>query len=561
VAFKRWLVVASIAAVGCGSEPRFPLREPLTSDDDRRPFAEAPEEYVSPFAWDGANQIVFRPIARFFAVDPAGRATNVNAFDEVPDSSWFENRIGHAPMTAEQVVDGPCGEKVLDTYGPDGSWVIDKGKSNGANPGFRVNVPKVGKFMLKVDPPDEPERATGATAIAARLYHAAGFFAPCDSVVYFKPAILQLKPGLTVTDNSGVSRPFDEPALHKVLDGASKRGDLVRMGASRWLPGKPIGPYRYDGTRGDDPNDVIPHEDRRELRGARLLAAWLNHFDSREQNTMDVFVSANEKDTNGPGYVRHYILDLGDCFGSVWKWDEISRRLGFAYYFDVPYLAEDFVTLGTIERPWERAQRKGGVFNYFGTRDFDPELWRGGYPNPAFQRMTEGDAAWMARIIARMSDDLVEAAVEVGQYDKPSTAYLKHALIVRRDAILRRYLTRLSPLADVRLAGDRLCATDLARFARIATGAPRFHAEYRRRDGNDSQSAVATPVGSDGVCVNLSHPARASTAPDDDASRYLVVGVNTGSAKGALRVHLYDLGDRGFRIVGIERPDDADALP
>ncbi|HMI93623.1 MAG TPA: hypothetical protein VK509_19755, partial [Polyangiales bacterium] len=78
----------------CGGSERFPLSEPLWRDPDQHPFAPAPEEYVSPFAWDGADQMVFRPISRFFAVDPAGRAVNVNALDEVPDSSWFENRIG-----------------------------------------------------------------------------------------------------------------------------------------------------------------------------------------------------------------------------------------------------------------------------------------------------------------------------------------------------------------------------------------------------------------------------------------------------------------------------------
>jgi hypothetical protein len=543
------LLALCLACGACADTRRFPLRDPLWRDADRVPFAPAPEEYVSPFVWDGANQIVFRPITRFFAFDPARRAVNVNAFDEVPDSSWFTNRIGRTPLSPDDVVRGPCGDRVLDPNLPDGSWIIDKGKSNGANPGFRVNIPGVGKFMLKADPDGEPDRATGATAIAARLYHAAGYFAPCDSVVYFRPSLLALKPGLTVTDNSGVTRPFDQQALDALLAHASHRGELVRMGASRWLPGKPIGPYTYEGMRDDDPNDVIPHEDRRELRGARMLAAWLNHFDSREQNTMNVFITADgaKDDPNAKGYVRHYILDMGDCFGSVWSWDSISRRLGSAYYLDVPYVAEDFITLGLVQRPWERVERNGGIFNYFGARDFDPEAWRGGYPNPAFTRMTEADGAWMARILARFDDEHVQAAVSVGQYDDDSARYLTRVLIERRDAILRRYLGRMSPVADLRVQGDRLCGIDWARRMHVLKGSGReISARWFADSDDDDARALRVETGADGgLCIAL------EPRPAHD---YLVVEIANGYAPGWVRAHLYNLGPiRGYRLVGIER--------
>jgi hypothetical protein len=553
------LLAASLVLAGCASQPRFPLREPITHDDDERPFAEAPPTYVSPFAWDGANQLVFRPVSRFFAVDPAGPAVDVNALDEVPDSSWFANRLGAHPMTPEEIAKGPCADgKTLDTNGPDGSWIIDQGKSNGANPGFRVNVPGYGKFLLKTDPVLEPERETGATSVAARLYHAAGFYSPCDSVVYIRRSILTLKPGLTVTDNSGVTRPFDEKALDKVLASASHRGDLVRMVASRWLPGQTIGPYQYQGTRSDDPNDVIPHEDRRELRGARLLAAWTNHFDTREQNTMNVFLRKDGAKT-GPGFVRHYILDLGDAFGSIWDWDSITRRIGFAYYFDFTYLAEDFVTLGTQIRPWEVAKKDGGTFSYYSSRNFDPEAWKGGYPNPAFLRMTEGDAAWMARIIARFTDEDIAAVVRVGDFTRPeSTKYLTEALIERRDAILRRYLTRLSPLADVHVTGDgRLCATDLAKRTHAAN-LDLFHYSARRYAGwppGAGEKVTVEVRDHDEVCLPLLSHETGASAPDDDVSRYVIVDVSNSVVPGVLRVHLYDLGaDRGMRLVGIERP-------
>src|ERR1043165_1223515 len=145
----------------------------------------------------------------------------------------------------------------------------------------------------------------------------------------------------------------------------------------------------------------------------------------------------------------------------------MSRRLGNAYMLDMPYLVEDFLTLGVNQRPWERQRRTGGVFNYFSARDFDPELWRGEYPNPAYGRMTEGDGAWAARIIARFSDELVAAFVGVGKYDPDSERYLIETLIARRDTILRRYFGRLSPLADIKVQGELLWGVDLARKMRV----------------------------------------------------------------------------------------------
>src|SRR3954470_371133 len=108
--------------VACGGAPRYPLAAPLLNDTDRRPVpvacearptekepahvACAPEPYVSPLVWDAADNSVFRPFSRVFAVDPAGEAVNVNAFDEVPDSAWFENRIGKGTLTREALLRG-----------------------------------------------------------------------------------------------------------------------------------------------------------------------------------------------------------------------------------------------------------------------------------------------------------------------------------------------------------------------------------------------------------------------------------------------------------------------
>jgi hypothetical protein len=575
------MLVPAFAALGCGagSIRRFPLREPVWRDTDTEPVSVpcrpdpkdpahricSPEPYESSFAWDGADNIVFRPMSRFFAVDPGHEAANVNSLDEVPDSSWFVNRIGRNEMSIAEIEQGFCGSEALDPSAPDGAWLIDQGKMNGYNAGFRIRDPKGTKYMLKGDDDKaSPEKATGAAAIAARIYFAAGWWAPCDSVVYVRPSLLKLKPGLTVTDNLNNTRPFDDAALQRMLGNVSHRGELARMVASRWLPGRTIGPFKYEGTRDDDPNDVIAHQDRRDLRGARVIAAWLGHFDSREQNSMTTWMSKDPRDPDSsPGHVRHWYLDLGDCFGSEWDSEGITRRINHAYYLDFPYLAEDFVTFGAIERPWDRAERsrEAPIFGYFRAKDFDPDLWRGGYPNPAFARMTEHDAAWAARIIARFTPEHVEAAVGVGKYTNPAhSVYLIETLLARQRRILERYFENLSPVSDVAVeGGSNLCAVDLARRAAVfAPGKFRYMAtpyegvKFARGDAQGMQ------VGAGGrVCAPLHHFAADEGERDDSPARYVVVDIENGQSKYPLRAHLYDLGPRrGFRLVGVERPDD-----
>ena len=510
--------------------------------------------------WDGADSMVFRPISRFFAVDPAGEAVDVNALDEVPDSSWFENRIGRRPMTVEELTRGSCDDKMLDPDAPDGTWVIDQGKENGANPGFRVDVEGVGKFLLKADESDHPERATGATAIATRVYHAAGYFTGCDTVIYVRRSLLKLTPGLKYSDNTGVTRSFGEKQLDKVLHGATRRGELYRMVASKWLPGATIGPFRYEGTRKDDPNDVVAHEDRRELRGQRILAAWLGHFDAREQNSMNTWVARDPKNPqSSPGHIRHWILDLNDCFGSEWSWEQMSKRINASYYFDGGDILEDFLTLGIVDRPWDEIHRseEGDIFGFYESEQFDPEGWKPGYQNSAFMRMSERDGAWMARIVARFDPKLVDAAVSVGQFShRKHHDYLVRTLLARQRKILARYFANVSPLADLTVEAGELCAVDLAR--KTGTYAPPwFRYSAVARSGVDLENAqpLAVRVADGGrVCVPLPRVAEDGGVADDAAGRYLGVELRNGASRLPLRAFIYDLGpSRGHRLVGVER--------
>lgn len=585
-AFSRTLLLPAFAALGlgCAAAPhRFPLREPMWQDPDTAPVSVAcrpdpeavakgkegklclPEAYVSPFAWDAADNILFRPLSRFFAFEHAGEATNVNSLDEVASSSWFQNRLGQGTLSAAEVERGGCDGEVLDPDLPDGAWVIDQGKVNGSTPGFRVRIEGKGKFLLKGDDLEQAERSTAAQTIGSRFYHAAGYWAPCDSVVYFRREVLSLKPGLTSTDNSGVAVPFDQKALDSVLARTARRGPLIRMVASRWLPGRAIGPFRYEGVRADDPNDVVPHEDRRELRGGRVLAAWLNHYDAREQNSMAIWLSSNAKQPDSsPGHVRHFYIDTSDCFGSPFAFEELTRRLGTSYYLDFADVLQDTVTLGAVERPWDRVARsKGGeIFGYFRARDFEPEAWKAGYPNPAFARMTERDAAWMARIIASFTKEHIAAAIRAGDFTSPSHRdYLAEQLWIRRSAILERYFARLSPVANLHVeGGNRLCGVDLARRNAVFPAAKFHHGATAysgvELDGQSSPPVTAEPDGR--VCVALAHTRADGGEPDSSLTRYVIADLQNGQAPGPLRAHLYDLGPRrGFQLVGVERPESA----
>jgi hypothetical protein len=562
----RHVAIASLVlAAGCaGERGRFPLREPMMRDTDLDPVSLpcrqeptpkepnkivcAPAEYISPLVWDGVDNSLFRPFSDALAIKVTHEAVNADAFDEVADSAWFTNRLGLASPSLEELIRGACKpEQMLDTTNiPPGSWIIDKGKDNGSSPGFRVKVPGKGKYMLKSDG-DIGERPSAAAVIGAAAYHAAGFNFSCEQVVYVNRAAFTLTPGLTVTDNADRTRPFDEKALDKLLTHTGKRGDLLRFQASAWLSGRLIGPFKYEGTREDDPNDVIPHENRRELRGARLLAAWLDHFDAREQNSMDIWVAndAAHPDSS-PGYVRHYYLDTSDTLGSEWDWDGVSRRLGQSYLLDFADIGTDFITFGLLSRPWDRARREPGreIFGYYSARDFDPATWVNEYPNPAFSRMTERDGAWMARILAGFTPELVHALAGMGRFTDPgNTEYLAGVVEARLELLLRRYLMRLSPLARVHVEGDRLCATDLADLRGLRPSSD-FH--YRATE-HGRPLAVDTPAPAK-VCALLAH----------GGEPYRTITLEDGVARGSLVAHLYDLGmgaDGGYRLAGLERPE------
>jgi hypothetical protein len=362
-----------------------------------------------------------------------------------------------------------------------------------------------------------------------------------------KPSIFTLAPGLRGRDgNFGDEFPLTRAALDRMLARSTHRGELVRVSASAWLPGFAIGEFGYRGTREDDPNDVVPHEDRRELRGARLLAAWIDHFDAREGNSFDAWftdVKGGAPDSS-PGHVLHYQFDTSDALGSRWDSESVSRRLGRSYLVDYGDVALDFITLGAPMRVWDGIRLIPGheMFGYMNVESFDPAGWKSEYPNPAFSRMTERDGAWMARILARFTPAMIDELANMGAFTSESSEkYLAGVLEGRLEKLLARYLTRLSPLTNVRVEGDAVCAVDLAE-KRGVRSASQFR--YAARVIRGAPLAVTKRAPAE-VCVALHHGPQA----------YVRIAITDGVATAPLVVHLYDLGpNAGFRLAGLERP-------
>jgi hypothetical protein len=508
VAMRRSVLVCVLAtlffALGCvAGVHRMPHRPVVWHDHDATPFApRPPERYVS-WRFDAVDQLVLRPLSEVWTFAASSEALNVNALDEVPDSSWFENRIGRFPITPDIVARAACDEVEPDAPFP---WQIVGGKPDGTNPGFTIEDANGTRFLLKTDGLLQPERASAADAIVAALLHAAGYYVPCNRVVYFDRAALTLAPDATARMSHGAELPLTEQHVEAVLAAATRTPEgLYRAALSRFVEGEPLGPWSYDELFPGDPNDVVPHTRRRDLRGLFVLFAWTGHIDARQENTLAVWRDVGER-----GHLRHFLIDFGDCLGILHPSLALSRRFEHDHYIGPGTLFLDYLTAGLIPRPWHGAELgpAGRVLGYFDAERFEPDEWMPGYPNPAFDARTEHDAAWMARIVARFEPAHVRAAVSVGRFSDPIVAAeLERVLLERRRRILARYLTRLSPLAWPRARGRWICLDDLAlqsgvrarshrRYeARIAASEPAFEGvELATRATPEGRACVEVPA-------------------------------------------------------------------
>jgi hypothetical protein len=329
---------------------------------------------------------------------------------------------------------------------------------------------------------------------------------------------LVLGEDVTVSDRLGRRHPMTQRHLREILMKAPKSPNgAYRATASRAIAGKGVGPYRYFGVRSDDPNDFVPHEHRRDLRGLAVVSAWIGHDDSRAINTYDAVV-----EENGVRFVRHYILDLGSTLGSGTQ-KANSARSGGEYLFGWKQSALQLFTLGIAVPAWAKAEfpRLPSVGRFEHER-FNPEKWVPEYPNPAFLNRLPDDEFWAAKQIMALRDEEIRAIVDSAHYSDPkATDWIVECLIRRRDKIGRAYFAKTLPIDKLSIRNGALVFEDLAQKAGFGAAGPFEIAWFTL----DNETGATTPLaGASGPALpagggplrlaRISNPARPGQSVD-----------------------------------------------
>jgi hypothetical protein len=520
--------------------PRFFADDPLLRDPETQDASKV-EEWEIGLTPDLLQNLFSKP------GDPASdvRAQNVNTVDEVPDSNWFTNRVYAKPLSTDDVTRGP-----LTTDGPaPGKWTIIRGKGAGVAPGFTARDEKGVMWFVSFDGRDNPVAPTAALAVATRLFWALGYFQVENHLTTLRPENVVVDDSATLRAH-GKRRRMTTKDVDQVFDRAARSADgSYRVIAGRALPGRPVGGFKYYGTRPDDPNDVVPHEHRRELRALQVFGAWANLVDMKAGNTLDTVITEN-----GRGVVRHYLQDVGSTFGTGALFPRDGDE-GYEYLYEGETLSKRLLTFGFFLSPWQTLDYdEHPEVGRFEGDEFEPEDWKPRVPVAALRHVCPDDALWAALRVMAFTDDLIRAAVKTGNFTDPAAEkLLADILIKRRDKIGRVYYSRINPLVRFELADTGLAFENPAVKARLSA-APKqgYHATwYRFNNGTGAADQIGSPT------TTSQERLQAPADLPRDANSYVKVSVRAVEPPHEPWARPVDVYFRragnAWRLVGVER--------
>lgn len=537
-----WTLVVVTVALGLFvpkpvAAQRFLPDDPLWDDPDRLdmpvPVESSSSDYmrflVNTFQGPGQSQ---------------SPAANVNTLGEVPNSSWYTNRHYRSPMTVPELRQGNTHETPVGM--PPGlsaeTWRVVAVTSTRATRSMIVEGDVGGtthRYHMRFDPKGHLGLGTGASVVTNRAYYALGYNVPALHVVHVDPDRLEPGDGVVKSDLTNL-----------LMSVAAGEEGLYRATVKR-IPEtvvKRIGPFKFHGMRPDDGNDVFPHEQRRELRGLRIAAAWLNHTGIRSTRTLDVAV-----EQDGRTFVRHYLYRTYESLGAATDGPK-EPWMGHEHLVEFNPVLSRIGTLGLSGGDWIQAEYPSveGV-GRFGASYFRPEQWRAEHPNPAFARCDSADAFWMAKQIAYFTRTEIQAFVDAADYPtRQARDYVVTVLTARRDSIAKTYLDFGGGLDRFEVIGDTLTFQDvMARYGLDAAPALRqvvWH-EYDNADETLGERIAS------GLARREAVPIPESTS-DFLRVRFRTPGI------GLTDVYLRQIGREGergvYEVVGISRRATSD---
>ena len=525
-----------------------------------RPLADTlaiwePEEREPSVVYEQIAYAMLLPLS----IGGGGPAWNADPFDEVVNSTWFTNRNAVRPLAPAELARGPQTVDGPDQSGPVEVWNM---KTEGVNTGFFITDASGVRWLVKFDPPENTEMASGADVLATNLVWAAGYHTPENHVFMLDPARIVLADGLdteAVVDGRVVElevgaedpdRELTPDLFYRIyLDKYPRQaGGTIRTLASRLVPGIVKGAFSWKDTRPDDPNDVIPHQNRRELRGYYVVASWINQVDTKEGNTLDAFVlhsdSPTGRDARRFGHLVHYMLDNGASLGSGGVHPHRPRH-GNENDLDMQAVTMRLITLGAYERPWQDMDDPGHPepIGWFAADGFRPDQWKPSIPNPTFDAVDDRDGYWGAKLVMSFTDAQLAGAIEATRWSDPAArSYILTGLRERRDAIGRHWFARVSPLDDPRIEAGSVVFDDL--WTEHFGGAAQYRYDF---DG--------PAAGGEGVANAPRVPLPAGLAPGDGGRVRLRVWRSkpqgSGWAPRPATIWLETDGASGWRVVGV----------
>jgi hypothetical protein len=518
-----FVLVSAFATIGRGYRPaRFADRPPVVEVADDAPIpVPRRREMIEPIYL--AEIYVRRPLMDALDPERYPDAQDVNAYDEVPRSSWFEPHLVDATAMAVR----PRSVGI-----PMPPLVVLGDRPDGGRGGFAIEDARGVRYELRVDPAGRPGMRTAAAAIASRLVWALGLRTP-------EVLVTSVSIGDFAIDDRSHGEGGAVVDFEAILrSGAPPVDGRFRVSAMAWPVGLDLGVAPIAFTRGDDPNDRVPHRDRRTQRALKVIGAWLKLAGLGPKKTLDAYVGPP-----GRGHVEHYLVGLDDALGA----DDVvapgppDRERG-----STPLL--NLVSFGFAHAPARPPTQR----RWLAVGDFDDEVDAAGFSAPQpfepMDRTLAADGYWAAKRIASLSHDAIAAAVGAGGIDDPEArAYVISTLEARRRNVVRYWYGRVTPLEVERSSSDEVVVRDRGIADGIADAAATSY-EVAFLDPSGRELAPRARWRPPGPRFRIPIPPEARPAP------YLVVNVvasrDGAAAPRGFEVHLVARAG-GREIVGV----------